>query len=92
MGRECSTYGGHVHTGFWWGNLKEGDYLKDPDTDGRMILNWVFQQCDGRAWTGLRERWQAVSQQTKYTVGLCGENISMLFIIQTFNKATEYTV
>ena len=27
-----------VHTGFWWGNLKEGDHLKDPEIDGRIIL------------------------------------------------------
>jgi hypothetical protein len=20
-----------VHIGFWWGNLREGDHLKDPD-------------------------------------------------------------
>jgi hypothetical protein len=28
MGGACSMYGGEqVHTGFWWGNLMEGDRL-----------------------------------------------------------------
>jgi hypothetical protein len=29
VGGTCSMYGGEqVHTGFWWGNLLEGDHLK----------------------------------------------------------------
>jgi hypothetical protein len=27
-----------MHTGFWWGDLREGDHLGDPDVDGRIIL------------------------------------------------------
>jgi hypothetical protein len=27
-----------IHTGFWWGNLKERDYLEDIATEGRIIL------------------------------------------------------
>jgi hypothetical protein len=38
MGRTYSTYGGEEHTGSWWGNLREGDHLKDPDVDKRIIL------------------------------------------------------
>jgi hypothetical protein len=29
---------GEVHTGLWWGNLREGDHLKDLVVDGRIIL------------------------------------------------------
>jgi hypothetical protein len=31
------------HTGFWWRNVKEGDHLKDPGLDGRIILKWIFE-------------------------------------------------
>jgi hypothetical protein len=24
---------GEVHTGFWWGDLREKDHLEDPDVD-----------------------------------------------------------
>jgi hypothetical protein len=41
-----------VHTGFWWGDLREGDHLGDPDIDGRIILKWICKKWDG-AWTGL---------------------------------------
>jgi hypothetical protein len=41
-----------MHKGFWWGNLREGDHLKDLGTDGRVILKWVFEKWDGKAWTG----------------------------------------
>ena len=33
-----------VHTGFWWGNLKERGHLGDPGVDGRMILRWIFSK------------------------------------------------
>jgi len=29
---------GEVHTGFGWGNMREGDHSGDPDVDGRIIL------------------------------------------------------
>jgi hypothetical protein len=41
-----------VHTGFWWGDLREGDHLGDSGIDGRIILKWIFKKSDG-AWTGL---------------------------------------
>jgi hypothetical protein len=36
-----------VHTGFWWTDLREGDNLGDPGIDGRIILKWIFNKCDG---------------------------------------------
>jgi hypothetical protein len=43
MGRECSTYGRRVHAGFWLGDLREKDHLKDLGTDGRIKLNCIFK-------------------------------------------------
>jgi len=40
-----------VCTGFWWGNLRERDHLKDPGIDGRIILRWIFRKWDVGAWT-----------------------------------------
>jgi hypothetical protein len=41
-----------VHTGFLWGDLREGDHLGDPGLDWRIILKCIFKKWDG-AWTGL---------------------------------------
>jgi hypothetical protein len=30
--------GEEVHSGFWWGNLRERDQLEKPGVDGRIIL------------------------------------------------------
>jgi hypothetical protein len=40
-----------VHTGFWWGHLREGDHLGDPGIDERIILKLIFRKWDGWAWT-----------------------------------------
>jgi hypothetical protein len=54
MGGACSTYGGkrEVNTAFWWGDLREGDYLGDPGVDESVILKWILKKWDG-TWTGL---------------------------------------
>jgi hypothetical protein len=36
-----------VYTGFWWGDLREGDHLGDSAVDVRIILKWIFKQWDG---------------------------------------------
>jgi len=30
---------GEVHTGFWWGNLRERDYWEDPGICVRIIVD-----------------------------------------------------
>jgi hypothetical protein len=47
MVRTCRTYEGKVHTGLQWGNLREGDNLKDLGVDERIILKWIFKRLDG---------------------------------------------
>jgi hypothetical protein len=36
-----------MHTGFWWGNLRERDHFEDPDIDGSVILKWISRKWDG---------------------------------------------
>jgi hypothetical protein len=41
-----------VHTGFWWGDLREGDHLQDLGGNWRIILKSIFKKWDGEIWTG----------------------------------------
>jgi len=41
-----------VRTGAWWGNLREGDHLEDPDVDRRIYQNGSSGHGRG-VWTGL---------------------------------------
>jgi hypothetical protein len=43
-------------------NMREGDQLKEPGVDGRIILKWNFEKWSGRMdWIDLahhRDRWR----------------------------------
>jgi hypothetical protein len=60
---------GEVHTGFWWGDLRERDHLKDPGVDG-MMSKWVFKKWDwGLDWIDMsqdRDRWRALATSKLY--------------------------
>jgi hypothetical protein len=32
-----------VYTGFWWGDLREGDHLENLGVNGRVILKLIFK-------------------------------------------------
>jgi hypothetical protein len=36
-----------MHTGFWWGYLREGDHLGEPGVDWSIILKWISKTWDG---------------------------------------------
>jgi hypothetical protein len=44
---------GEDHTGFWWGVLKEIDYLEDLGLSGRITLKLIFKTWDRETWTEL---------------------------------------
>ena len=33
-----------MHTGFWWGELRDSDHLEDLGVDGRIILKFILKQ------------------------------------------------
>jgi hypothetical protein len=37
---------------FWSHNLKERELLKDSEIDGRILLNWLFIETEGRNQSG----------------------------------------
>jgi hypothetical protein len=55
---------GEVHTGFWWGDLRERDHLKDRrrwEDNNKMDLKEVeWGGTDGIHLAQDRDRWQAL--------------------------------
>jgi len=55
-------YGGEVHSGILWVNLRKRDNLEDTVLDGRIILRRIFRKLDGGMdWIRLaqdRRRWR----------------------------------
>ena len=37
---------GELCTWFWWGNLGERNYCRDPGGDGMITLRWIFRKWD----------------------------------------------
>jgi hypothetical protein len=44
---------GQVYIGFWWGNVRESDYLEDVDFDGRPIIKRIFNGMWRVEWIGV---------------------------------------
>ena len=61
----CSTYGERkVAYRFWWGDLREKDYLEDRGINGTLILKRISKKWYGSIeWIDLtqdRDRWRAL--------------------------------
>jgi hypothetical protein len=75
-----------VHTGFWWGHLRERHHLEDPGLDGRIILRWIFRKWNRGGdmdWIDLaqdRRRWRALLTTVMNLRGSikCGEFLTIL--------------
>ena len=57
----CSTYGGEkgcIRAGFWSGNLRITEHFEDRGVDRKIILRWIFRQCDGGMdWIDPAQNW-----------------------------------
>jgi len=63
---------GEVHTGLWWGELREKDHLEELDIDGRIILQerQYTNKCDIEVfWPNNCCRGQAIN--ITYSVCVC---------------------
>ena len=61
MAIQFSTYVGvKLHTGFWWGRLRERGHFEKLGVDGKIILKWIFKKWDG-AWTECKSEQEQVA-------------------------------
>ena len=59
-----------MHTGFWWGNIRDGDHLEDLGVNGRILLKLILKKKkdSGVNWINVAEDWdkcQAVVNTVK---------------------------
>ena len=63
-----------MHTGFWWGKLRERDHLEDLVVDGRIIFQWIFKEQDweGVDWIDVAQDkdswWAVLNEEFKFQV------------------------
>jgi len=39
---------GDIHTGLWWGDVRERVHLEEIDVDDRVLLKWIWNRLVGR--------------------------------------------
>lgn len=62
-----------MYTGFWRGNLKERDHLKDLGLDGTIILKWVLKRVVmGNGIDATGSGWRQVTGCYKHNDALSG--------------------
>ena len=43
--------GVEVYTWICWETLRKSDHLENTSLDGRILMRWIFRDCDVRVWT-----------------------------------------
>jgi len=62
-----------MYIGFWRGNAKERDHLKDLSLDGRIILNWFLKgMVVGNGLDATGSGWRQVTGCHKHNDALSG--------------------
>ena len=63
---------GEMHTGFWWGDLRERHHLKYIGVNGKMILKQIF-----KIWDEVRRMdWSDSGQGQMVGAFKCGNELS----------------